>query len=74
MFCTVHRGNRTQLTRPVYAINQKTNKTTGEHLRQKEHRVSDMTVTILEKIFRSDPVIRKERERYFIVKMNTKLD
>ena len=56
-----------------YAINQKTNKTTGEHFSQKGHRVSDMKVTILEKIFSSDPAIRKERERYFIVKMNTKL-
>ena len=42
-------------------------------LSQKGHRVSDMRVTILEKIFSSDPAIRKERERYFIVKMNTKL-
>ena len=55
-----------------YAINQKTSKTTGEHFSQKGHKVSDMRVTVLEKVFSSDPAVRKERERYFIVKMNTK--
>ena len=55
-----------------YAVNQKINKATGEHFSQKGHRVSDMKVTILEKIFSSDPAIRKEREKFFILKMNTK--
>ena len=55
-----------------YAINQKKNKTTGEHFSQIGHQVSDKRVTILEKVFCSDPAIRKERERYFIVQMNTK--
>ena len=55
-----------------YALNQKTSKTTGEHFSQKGHKVSDMRVTVLEKVFSSDPAVRKERERHFIVKMNTK--
>ena len=55
-----------------YAVNRKTNKTTGEHYSQKGHQISDMRVTILEKIFSSGPAIRKEREKYFIGRMNTK--
>ena len=55
-----------------YAMNNKTNKTTGEHFGQKGHRVSDMRVTVLEKIYSSDPAVRKEREKFFILKMNTK--
>ena len=31
-----------------------------------------MKVTILEKIFSSDEAIRKEREKFYIMKMNTK--
>ena len=55
-----------------YAINQKVNKATGEHFNLKGHKVSDMRVSILEKIFSSDAAVRKEREKYFIMKMNTK--
>ena len=55
-----------------YAMNQKVNKATGEHFSQKGHRVSDMRVSIIEKIFSSDAAVRKEREKYFITKMNTK--
>ena len=44
----------------------------GEHFSQQGHRVSDMKVTILEKIFSSDQAIRKEREKFYIMKMNTK--
>ena len=33
-----------------YAINQKKNKTTGEHFSQIGHQVSDKRVTILEKV------------------------
>ena len=54
-----------------YVVNQKLNKTTGEHYNIKGHKVSDMQVTILEKIFSSETAFRKERENYFIMKMNT---
>ena len=53
-------------------MNQKINKATGQHFNQKGHKVSDMRVSILEKIFSSDAGVRKEREKYFISKMNTK--
>ena len=55
-----------------YAINNKVNKTTGEHFGQKGHRVSDMRVTIIEKIYSSDPAVRKDWEKIFIQKMNTR--
>ena len=51
-------------------VKNKLTKATGEHFNQEGHKVSDMTV--LEKIFISDPAVRKEREKYFIAKMNTK--
>ena len=55
-----------------YALNQRVNKATGEHFSQKGHKVSDMRVTVLEKIFSSDTAVRKEREKMFINKMNSK--
>ena len=53
-------------------MNQKVNKSTGQHFSGKGHTVSDMRVTILEKVFSLDAAVRKEREKYFITKMNTK--
>ena len=55
-----------------YAQNCNTKKSTGAHFSQQGHRVSDMKVTIIEKIFSSDQAIRKEREKFYIMKMNTK--
>ena len=55
-----------------YVINEKINKTTGEHYNSKGHKVSDMRVTILEKIFSLDTAFRKEREKFHIMKMNTR--
>ena len=52
MYCTVWETEHSLQGRfsehKGYAINQ-TNKTTGEHFRQKGHRVFGMRVTILEK-------------------------
>ena len=48
------------------------NKATGLHFSQNGHKVSDMKVTVLEKIFSTDGAVRKEREKYFIQEMNTK--
>ena len=54
-----------------YVINGHTNKATGHHFNQRGHSVSDMAVTILEKVhIRSEPH-RKEREKMYIQKMNT---
>ena len=55
-----------------YVLNNKLNKGTGEHYNMKGHKVSDMRVTIIEKMFSSDPAVRKEREKLLINKMNTK--
>ena len=55
-----------------YAQNNKSNKSTGEHFSQRGHRISDMKVTIIEKMFNSDPAFRKEREKFYIMKMNSK--
>ena len=55
-----------------YVVNEKVNKTTGEHYNSKGHKVSDMQITILEKIFSSDTAFRKEREKFHIMKMNTR--
>ena len=55
-----------------YVVNNMKSKATGEHFNMKGHRVSDMRVSILEKIFSTDPAIRKEREKFFINKMNSK--
>ena len=55
-----------------YVVNNKLTKATGEHFNQKGHKVSDMSVTVLEKIFFPDPAVRKERENDFIAKMNTR--
>ena len=55
-----------------YAQNNNKKKSTGEHFSQQGHKISDMKVTVIEKIFSSDPAIRKEREKFYIMKMNTK--
>ena len=55
-----------------YVLNQKLKKATGEHFNLKGHKVSDMQVTILEKIYSTDPAVRKEREKFYISKMNSK--
>ena len=55
-----------------YAINQEVNKATGQHFNLKGCKVSDMRVSIIEKIFSQDAAIKKEREKFYIMKMNTK--
>ena len=44
---------------------------TGEHFNKPGHSLSDMTLTVLEKVRSSDDMYRKEREKYFIRKFNT---
>ena len=46
-------------------------KATGNHFNQRGHSVSDVRITILEKMKTSDESYRKERERYLINKFNT---
>ena len=47
-------------------------KSTGIHFNQKGHSVSDMQISILEKVFNQDPQFRKQRERIYIQKFNTR--
>ena len=48
------------------------NKSTGEHFNSPGHSMADMTVTLLEKIYNSDPQFRKAREKMWIERFNTK--
>ena len=58
-----------------YAINLKINKATGEYFSQGGHKVSDMRVSILEKIFSSDAAVRKERVMFlFLVQKTYEVD
>ena len=55
-----------------YVRNQVLTKATGLHFNKPGHQLSDMQVTVLEKIQNEDPHFRKEREKMFISKFNTK--
>ena len=55
-----------------YVNNKYLTKATGYHFNQAGHNISDMTVTIIEKVHNKDELFRKEREKFFIKKMNTK--
>ena len=43
--------------------NEHLNKATGWHFNKKGHSVSDMKVSILEKVFSTDEALRLEREK-----------
>ena len=55
-----------------YVRNEKLNKATGEHFNLEGHNISDMRIQIIEKIFTRNGFFRKERERMFINKFDTK--
>ena len=44
---------------------------TGEQFNLPEHSISNMKVTIVERVKKNDDQYRKEREKYFINKFNT---
>ena len=55
-----------------YVVNRMMKKATGEHFNSKGHKVSDMKISILEKIFSPDPVffvhfVDEEREKQDLV-------
>ena len=54
-----------------YVNTRNFSKTTGVHFNEKGHSVSDMEITIVEKIFNQNPHFRKEREKMYIQKFNT---
>ena len=47
-------------------------KATGVHFNTKGNSVSDMQITVVEKIFSKDPMFRKQREKLYIQKFNTR--
>ena len=47
-------------------------KATGAHFNQRGHSISDMQITIIEKVFNPDPQFWKQREKMFINKFNTR--
>ena len=55
-----------------YVTSQQLDKATGAHFNQKGHSVSDMRITILEKVHNKDPFYRKEREHMYINLFDTK--
>ena len=54
-----------------YIKNNRIELTVGEHFNKTGHSLSDMEAVILEKITKTDPLYRKERERYLIRKFNS---
>ena len=52
-------------------VNYNYDTATGEHFNEPGHSLSDMTLTVLERVKSSDDMYRKEREKYFIRKFNT---
>ena len=55
-----------------YIKNKHTNKITGAHFNSAGHRQSDMEVSIIEKIHSISDQYRKQREKMFIARFNTK--
>ena len=53
-----------------YVMAKMENKSTGQHFNEPGHSVSDMTFTVIEKIFNKDPHYRKQREKMW--KFNTR--
>ena len=53
-------------------MNKQLEKATGEHFNQPGHQMSDMKITILEKLKLDDSFMRKTSESYFIKKFISK--
>ena len=54
-----------------YINNQDYTTATGEHFNSPGHSLSDLSITILERVKTMDDLYRREREKYFIRKFNT---
>ena len=54
-----------------YIVNKHMNRPTGKHFNRVGHNLSNMKITILEKMKNRDPLYRKERESYHIKKFNS---
>ena len=47
------------------------NQTTGDHFNKPGHSISNIKITILERVKSTGPIFRKERKKYHIRKLNT---
>ena len=56
-----------------YVNNKKLDKATRAHFNLPGHSVSDMRITMVEKIYNQDNFFRKEREKFYINKFHSKL-
>jgi hypothetical protein len=54
-----------------YVTNQHTDKATGAHFNTAGHSLSDLKIIILEQVKKKEIEYRKQREKYFIRKLNT---
>ena len=54
-----------------YVNTKKLDKATGHHFNQAAHSLSDMRVSVLEKVHSKDPHMRETRESIYINKLNT---
>ena len=55
-----------------YVNTNNQSKATGVHFNTKGHSVADMEITVIQKIFSQDPMFRKQREKFYIQKFNTR--
>ena len=55
-----------------YVRNQQICKATGEYFNMKGHQIIDMEISIIEKLHNTSDLFRKQREKMFIQKFNTK--
>ena len=55
-----------------YVNTRNMSKATGAHFNSRGHCTSDKEITIIEKIFSQDPQFRKQREKMYIQKFNTR--
>ena len=55
-------------------MNNKTNEPTGLHFNLPGHRLSDMEVSILEKVFSKDKLTRETRESFYIREFQTEIN
>ena len=55
-----------------YVNTKNKSKTTGAHFNTRGHATSDMEITVIEKVFNQDAQFRKQREKLWIQKFNTR--
>ena len=56
-----------------YVNRKELEKATGQHFNLPGHSISDIKFQIIEKVYNKDPFYRKEREKMYINKLNSKL-